>query len=59
LLTVGRVLPRVVADEHGEIGVQMRFDATLNADHRIIDGSEAARLLVAFATASEAIGSDH
>ena len=54
LLTVGRVRPRVVAGESGEIGVQMMFDATLNADHRAIDGAEAARLLVAFATASEA-----
>lgn len=54
LLTVGRVRPRAVAGEGGEIGVQMMFDATLNADHRAIDGAEAARLLVAFATASEA-----
>ncbi len=53
LLTVGRVLPRVVARETGEIGVQMMFDATLNADHRAVDGAEAARLLVAFATAAE------
>lgn len=53
LLTVGRVQPRVVADESGEISVQMMFDATLNADHRAIDGAEAARLLVAFATVSE------
>jgi pyruvate dehydrogenase E2 component (dihydrolipoamide acetyltransferase) len=53
LLTVGRVLPRAVADEHGEIGVQLMFDATLNADHRAVDGAEAARLLVAFATAAE------
>ena len=53
LLTVGRVRPRVVADASGEIGVTMMFDATLNADHRAIDGAEAARLLVAFAEASE------
>jgi len=59
LLTVGRLLPRVIAGEDGEIGVQMMFDATLNADHRTVDGAGAARLLVAFATAAETMASDH
>ena len=53
LVTVGRALPRVRAAEGGEIRVQTMFDATLNADHRSIDGAEAARLLVAFARAAE------
>jgi pyruvate/2-oxoglutarate dehydrogenase complex dihydrolipoamide acyltransferase (E2) component len=59
LLTVGRVLPRPVAGDDGEISVQMMFDATLNADHRVVDGAQAARLLVAFATAAETMASDH
>jgi len=58
LLTVGRALPRVVADESRAIRVQTCFDATLNADHRTIDGAEAARLLVAFATAAERMNSE-
>jgi pyruvate dehydrogenase E2 component (dihydrolipoamide acetyltransferase) len=53
LLTVGRLARRVVADENGEIAVQTRFDATLNADHRTVDGADAARLLAAFAEAVE------
>jgi pyruvate dehydrogenase E2 component (dihydrolipoamide acetyltransferase) len=53
LLTVGRILPRVVADENREISVQMMFDATLNADHRTVDGADAGRLLAEFAQAVE------
>jgi len=48
-----------VAGDDGEISVQMMFDATLNADHRVVDGAQAARLLVAFATAAETMASDH
>jgi pyruvate dehydrogenase E2 component (dihydrolipoamide acetyltransferase) len=58
LLTVGRALPRVVADASGAIRVRTSFDATLNADHRTIDGAEAARLLVAFSTAAERMTAD-
>jgi pyruvate dehydrogenase E2 component (dihydrolipoamide acetyltransferase) len=57
LLTVGRTMPRVVGGENGSISVRAMFDATLNADHRTVDGAEAARLLVAFATAAESIAS--
>ena len=57
LLTVGRARPRVVADENRAMSVRTIFDATLNADHRTVDGAEAARLLVAFATAAENIAS--
>jgi pyruvate/2-oxoglutarate dehydrogenase complex dihydrolipoamide acyltransferase (E2) component len=53
LLTVGRIRPRVVPDETREITVQMMFDATLNADHRTVDGADAARVLAAFAEAVE------
>jgi pyruvate dehydrogenase E2 component (dihydrolipoamide acetyltransferase) len=53
LLTVGRVRPRVVADDRRAITVRLMFDATLNADHRAVDGADAARLLAAFALAAE------
>jgi pyruvate dehydrogenase E2 component (dihydrolipoamide acetyltransferase) len=58
LLTVGRALPRVVADERRAISVVTTFSATLNADHRTVDGAEAARLLVAFASAAEGMNSN-
>ncbi len=58
LLTVGRALPRVVADERRAITVRTLFSATLNADHRTVDGAEAARLLVAFAVAAESMSPD-
>ncbi len=57
LLTVGRARQRVVADENRAMSVRTMFDATLNADHRTVDGADAARLLVAFATAAENIAS--
>jgi pyruvate dehydrogenase E2 component (dihydrolipoamide acetyltransferase) len=53
LLTVGRAMPRVVADGERRISVRTTFHATLNSDHRMIDGAEAARLLAAFAQAVE------
>ncbi len=53
LLTVGRARPRVVADERRSISVRLTFDATLNADHRTLDGADAARLLFSFAAAVE------
>ncbi len=56
LLTVGRAIPRVVADDTRTLSVRTTFHATLNADHRTIDGAEAARLLGAFALAAEHIG---
>jgi pyruvate dehydrogenase E2 component (dihydrolipoamide acetyltransferase) len=57
LLTVGRAIPRVVADGDRRLGVRTTFHATLNADHRTIDGAEAARILVAFTTAAESMTS--
>jgi pyruvate dehydrogenase E2 component (dihydrolipoyllysine-residue acetyltransferase) len=58
LLTVGRAVPRVVADERRAITVKTMFDATLNADHRSVDGADAARLLVAFVAAVESMTPD-
>jgi pyruvate dehydrogenase E2 component (dihydrolipoamide acetyltransferase) len=58
LLTVGRALPRVVADDRRAISVVTTFSATLNADHRTVDGADAARLLVAFASAAEGMNSN-
>jgi pyruvate dehydrogenase E2 component (dihydrolipoamide acetyltransferase) len=52
LLTVGRILSRPwVAD--GLVSVRDTFIATLNVDHRYLDGEDAARLLLAFVSASE------
>ena len=47
ILAVGRVAPRVVADEVG-IAVRSLMTATLSADHRVTDGAIAARFLSAF-----------
>jgi pyruvate dehydrogenase E2 component (dihydrolipoamide acetyltransferase) len=46
ILAVGRVAPRVVADE---VGMMIRpiITATLSADHRVVDGAGAARFLQA------------
>jgi pyruvate/2-oxoglutarate dehydrogenase complex dihydrolipoamide acyltransferase (E2) component len=55
LLTVGRAVPRVVADGDRTLSVRTTFHATLNVDHRSVDGAEAAHLLVAFVEAAEGI----
>lgn len=44
ILAVGRVAPRVVADEEGMM-IRSMMTATLSADHRIVDGAIAARFL--------------
>ena len=44
ILAVGRVAPRVVADE-GMFAIRSLMTATLSADHRVIDGAIAARFL--------------
>jgi pyruvate dehydrogenase E2 component (dihydrolipoamide acetyltransferase) len=52
LLTVGRILPRPwVAD--GRVSIRDTFIATLNVDHRYLDGEDAASLLLAFVSAAE------
>ena len=53
LLTVGRVIPRIVADDDGRFSLRRTLFATLNADHRVLDGAHAADLLVAFADCLE------
>jgi len=58
LLTVGRAIPRVVASGNPTLSVKSTFHATLNVDHRTIDGAEAAALLVAFTDAAEQMGRD-
>jgi pyruvate dehydrogenase E2 component (dihydrolipoamide acetyltransferase) len=57
LLTVGRAAPRATVDDARNLTVRTRFTATLNADHRTIDGSDAAQLLAAFASAAETMTS--
>lgn len=47
ILTVGRVRERP-AVEGGHVVVRPGFFASLNVDHRVLDGAEAARVLVAF-----------
>jgi pyruvate dehydrogenase E2 component (dihydrolipoamide acetyltransferase) len=46
ILAVGRVAPRVVADEVGMM-IRPMMTATLSADHRVVDGAGAARFLQA------------
>jgi pyruvate dehydrogenase E2 component (dihydrolipoamide acetyltransferase) len=52
LLTVGRVLSRPWV-ANGSVAVRDSFIATLNVDHRYLDGDDAARLLMAFTAAAE------
>jgi pyruvate dehydrogenase E2 component (dihydrolipoamide acetyltransferase) len=58
LLTVGRAVRRPVVDTDGTLTARTTFHATLNADHRALDGADAARLLVAFTGAAETITPD-
>jgi len=44
ILAVGRVVPRVVADD-GMFAIKSMMTATLSADHRVVDGAIAARFL--------------
>jgi pyruvate dehydrogenase E2 component (dihydrolipoamide acetyltransferase) len=55
LLTVGRLAPRMVATDSG-FSTTQTLVATLNVDHRAIDGDVAARALDVFA---QALGSVH
>ena len=52
LLTVGRIARRVVAIDE-QVTLRWSFMATLNADHRLIDGADAAMILGRFADAVE------
>ena len=53
LLTVGRAVPRLHPAEGGGVAVRSTIVATLNVDHRVLDGADAADLLVAFAENAE------
>ena len=53
LVTVGRAAPRVVADDAHTLRIRTSFFATVNADHRVIDGAGVARLLSAFADVAQ------
>jgi pyruvate dehydrogenase E2 component (dihydrolipoamide acetyltransferase) len=53
LLTVGRAIPRFHPGEGGTIAIRSTIIATLNVDHRVLDGADAADLLVAFAQNAE------
>ncbi len=44
ILAIGRVAPRVVADD-GMFAIRSLMTATLSADHRVVDGAIAARFL--------------
>jgi pyruvate dehydrogenase E2 component (dihydrolipoamide acetyltransferase) len=52
LLTVGRMVRRVVAVEE-EVALRWSVTATLNVDHRRLDGADAATMLARFADALE------
>ena len=52
LLTLGRVMSRPHITD-GVVSARDSFFATLNVDHRYLDGGDAARLLIAFAAAAE------
>src|SRR5262249_4990027 len=58
LLTTGRAVPRPIVGPDGGLKVRTTFHATLNVDHRRVDGAGAARLLVAFAEAAEQMTAD-
>lgn len=45
ILAVGRVTQRLVPDEQGQPAVRPMLTATLSADHRVVDGAQAARFL--------------
>jgi pyruvate dehydrogenase E2 component (dihydrolipoamide acetyltransferase) len=51
VITVGALRPRVTADSEGRIAVRDTVFVTVNADHRELDGADAARLLGALEAA--------
>jgi len=53
ILAVGRVAPRVVADDEG-IAIRQMMTITLSADHRVADGAIGARFLQSVKTYLEA-----
>ncbi len=51
VLTVGAIAPRPWVTDDGGLVVRKTLHATVNADHRLLDGADAAALLARFATA--------
>lgn len=45
ILGVDAIMPRAVALPDGSVGVEQRIGLSLTADHRVIDGADAARFL--------------
>ena len=45
ILGVGTIVPRAVLNPDGSVGVEHRIGLSLTADHRAIDGADAARFL--------------
>ena len=45
ILGVDAIFPRATIDEDGSVGVEQRIGFSLTADHRVIDGADAARFL--------------
>jgi pyruvate dehydrogenase E2 component (dihydrolipoamide acetyltransferase) len=45
ILGVNTIVPRAVANKDGSVGVEQRIGFSLTADHRVIDGADAARFL--------------
>lgn len=45
ILGVDAIFPRVVAKPDGSVGAEQRIGLSLTADHRVIDGADAARYL--------------
>lgn len=45
ILGVDAIFPRATIDTDGQIGVEQRIGFSLTADHRVIDGADAARFL--------------
>jgi pyruvate/2-oxoglutarate dehydrogenase complex dihydrolipoamide acyltransferase (E2) component len=52
LLTVGRIRPRVIADDTGSMIVRPTMFVTANVDHRALDGIDAAAVLERFEAAT-------
>lgn len=45
ILGVDSIFPRAVLTEDGSVGVEQRIGFSLTADHRVVDGADAARFL--------------
>ena len=54
VLAVGTVKGEVVVDEHGELAVAPMVRLNLSADHRILDGADAAEFLASVKSYLEA-----